>query len=193
MEVQTVVKDVDVIIVGAGISGLALARNLLSAHRSVRLLEARDRVGGRLASVGGLDIGATWFWDNQTRIAALVADLGIATHRQYLAGDATYHDQTGAQRLDGNPLDVPSSRFSEGADSLTTAIAATLPSGVIDCVHARATRTSGIDRPDHPRVDGCGNEGDHVLPDTVLAQRRTVGIGDESCWAAARSARHERA
>ncbi len=41
-------KDVDVIIVGAGAAGLAAARSLLAAGQSVLLLEARDRIGGRV-------------------------------------------------------------------------------------------------------------------------------------------------
>ena len=40
----------DVIIVGAGISGLAAADNLIDSGKNVLILEARDRIGGRIWS-----------------------------------------------------------------------------------------------------------------------------------------------
>jgi monoamine oxidase len=121
----------DVAIVGAGISGLALARQLVGAGLDVIVLEARDRVGGRLHSVDGLDLGATWFWPSEQRVQALIRDLGVPIHAQHLDGDAVYHDPSAMQRLDGNPIDVMSGRFVAGADSLALAIAQELPDGVL--------------------------------------------------------------
>lgn len=126
---------VDVAIVGAGITGLAVADQLAAAGRSVVVLEARDRVGGRLWSVsdgvGTFDLGATWFWPGERRVQALIARLGLAIHAQHLQGDALYHEPPGAQRLDGNPVDVPSGRFSGGAQGLAEAVAKQLPVGTI--------------------------------------------------------------
>lgn len=121
----------DVAIIGAGVAGLATARCLHAQGVSLIVLEARDRVGGRLDSLDGLDFGATWFWPNEPRIQQLISDLGVAVHEQYLGGDAVYQDVSGVRRLQGNPIDVRSGRFVRGADSLARAIAADLPPGTI--------------------------------------------------------------
>ena len=121
----------DAIVVGAGISGLAVARDLVAAGRSVTVLEARGRVGGRLDSIDGLDLGATWFWPNERHVQQLISDLGVAVHEQHLAGDAVFQDSNGVRRLQGNPIDVPSGRFVRGADALARAVARELPAGVV--------------------------------------------------------------
>lgn len=131
--------DVDVVVIGAGIAGLAVAFHLSAAHlsdshQSVVVLEARDRVGGRLLAHDvdgvGLDLGATWFWPDEHRVARMVEAFGVPIHASYISGDAMYHDHP-AQRLNGNPIDVPSARFSDGAVSLPQAIADQLPAGMV--------------------------------------------------------------
>jgi monoamine oxidase len=77
---------VDVIVVGAGLSGLACARRLVAAGKTVRVLEARNRVGGRLLTgdLAGapIDLGGQWLSAGQDRVIALVGELGIATTPQ---------------------------------------------------------------------------------------------------------------
>lgn len=126
----------DAVVIGAGVSGLVAARSLVGAGMSTVVLEARDRVGGRLLSVaadggGRLDLGASWFWPGETRVAAYVEELGVAVHEQHLAGDALFHQPDGGQRLSGNPIDVPCFRFSHGAQELAESLAAGLPSGIV--------------------------------------------------------------
>lgn len=122
--------------VGAGASGLAAALALDRAGLSVRCLEARPRVGGRLLSIpvggGALDLGAAWFWPGEQRVARLLAQLGLPVHAQHLAGDALYDTGGAPQRLDGNPVDVPAHRFGLGAQSLATALAALLPADTVE-------------------------------------------------------------
>ncbi len=121
----------DVIVVGAGIAGLSAARSLIAAGRSVLVLEARDRVGGRLDAIDGLDLGATWFWPGETRVAALADDLGLTRFEQHLDGNARYQDPAGTQELRGNPIDVASYRIVGGAASLARAAASALPDGAV--------------------------------------------------------------
>ncbi len=139
---------VDVVIVGGGIAGLVVADGLNEAGLSVVVLEARDRIGGRLFTVNSLDLGATWFWPGEPRIQKLIAELGLATHPQYLAGDAVYHSPEGPKRLEGNPIDVPSGRFVAGSEALARAVARKLPEAVVRLGHpvsAIRTRANRIE------------------------------------------------
>jgi monoamine oxidase len=78
------VTDPDVVVVGGGFAGLIAARDLRGAGRSVVVLEARDRLGGRtwyreLPGTGAnVEYGGTWFWsDLHTGLAAEIARYGI--------------------------------------------------------------------------------------------------------------------
>ena len=83
-------RRVDVIIVGAGMAGLAAARTLRRSGKKVVVLEARDRVGGRVKAgkLAGhtIDLGGMWVGPSQTRLLDLLREYHIATMRQYLAG-----------------------------------------------------------------------------------------------------------
>jgi monoamine oxidase len=85
----------DVVVVGAGLAGLIAAREVARAGRSVSVLEARDRVGGRMYDrpiPGGdvVDLGAEFIGPTQNHIRALVDELGIATFPSYNTGKNVY-------------------------------------------------------------------------------------------------------
>ncbi|HEY0699893.1 MAG TPA: FAD-dependent oxidoreductase, partial [Micromonospora sp.] len=122
----------DVVVFGAGAAGLTATATLHAAGLDTVCLEARDRTGGRLATTSdGLDLGATWFWDGEPRVAALTVRLGIAVFDQHRAGDAVAQRPAGTQRVTGNPIDVPAYRYRPGAAALTTGLAAQLPDHVV--------------------------------------------------------------
>ncbi|YAL82549.1 flavin monoamine oxidase family protein [Dermacoccaceae bacterium W4C1] len=85
----------DVVIIGAGLSGLIAARQVLRAGLEPLVVEASDRVGGRILSeqvAPGvvLELGAQWIGDTHTRMQSLAAEFGIGTYRQFEDGEATY-------------------------------------------------------------------------------------------------------
>lgn len=83
-------QHADVIVIGAGFAGLAAARRLVTAGFRPLVLEARDRVGGRVFTEVHegvpLDLGGQWLGPTQTRAMELVRELGIELFRQRVAG-----------------------------------------------------------------------------------------------------------
>jgi monoamine oxidase len=85
-------RRADVAIVGAGLAGLTAARRLVAAGRSVVVLEARERVGGRTlnADLGGghvTELGAQFIDPTHTRIAALARAVGVQTFKTFNTGE----------------------------------------------------------------------------------------------------------
>lgn len=133
-------SDAEIIVIGAGLSGLASALLLIEAGRTVRIVEARDRPGGRIRSVIEkksddfvADLGPTWIWPSfQPVVAHWVTKLELDLFPQFESGNAI---------LDYGPGNKPESRFlpgqvgnlrvAGGLQAMIDRLVALLPDGVI--------------------------------------------------------------
>lgn len=124
----------DILIVGGGLSGLALANHLTRQGTDFLLIEAQDHLGGRILtrdiSGGKFDLGPAWFWPGQPRMAALAQRFQIPVFEQYSTGDQMYQDQSGAvQRARGYASMQGSYRLAGGMGALIDALAGSLDAG----------------------------------------------------------------
>lgn len=89
----------DVVVIGAGAAGLTAANELKKAGLSVVVLEARDRVGGRLWTdvVDGamLEVGGQWVSPDQDALKETLAELGLETYSRYREGESVYIGRDG--------------------------------------------------------------------------------------------------
>jgi putrescine oxidase len=104
--------DTDVVIVGAGAAGLTAATELVKAGRTVVVLEARDRVGGRLWTdeIDGamLEIGGQWVSPDQDALIETLDELGLETYPRYREGVNVYLAPDGTRRtFEGEIFPVP--------------------------------------------------------------------------------------
>ena len=110
--------ETEIAVVGAGIAGLTAASTLAGEGVDVVVLEARDRVGGRVwnTEIGGEanELGGQWVAPYQSAMHALLDDLGIALFPSFRDGEHVYIDPSGnAHRYEGH--DAPLGSASEKA------------------------------------------------------------------------------
>jgi len=140
--------DRDVLIIGGGLAGLALADMLEGLGMDYALLEARDRLGGRIMDVthngAGFDLGPAWFWPGQPRLAAMVSRFGLRRFDQYAAGAISFEDEQGRVECGRGFASMEGSwRIDGGLTRLTDALAAELPRDRVQ-VRAEVTEVARI-------------------------------------------------
>ncbi len=127
-----------VAIVGAGLAGLYAAHRLREAGVDFVVIEARDRLGGRILTVDetgtpcddGFDLGPSWYWPHaQPALGELVAELGLASFAQSSDGDVLFErmSREAVQRYRGAVQEQQSMRLVGGSAALVHALARDLP------------------------------------------------------------------
>ena len=120
-----------VVVVGAGLSGLYASSLLAQAGQRVMLIEARERLGGRVlshaptASAHRVDMGPSWFWPAMNpRMKHLLAQLGLASFPQHTQGAAVVEGQDGKlYKHQSSWEQSPASyRIAGGTQALTEAV-----------------------------------------------------------------------
>ncbi|MEO9876027.1 MAG: NAD(P)/FAD-dependent oxidoreductase [Anderseniella sp.] len=131
----------DIIVIGAGLSGLVATTLLLEQGRSVILLEAGESPGGRIRSLRDAatgkvlgDLGPTWVWPPyQPVVVQWLQRLGLHTFAQFETGNAALdYGPSGPVQFQPLPGQHGIARIAGGPDALIDALVAMLPEGVLN-------------------------------------------------------------
>lgn len=110
----------NIVIIGAGLSGI-YAATLLQKDFNVTILEARERIGGRVNTVDGFDMGPSWIWAHQKHILQLIRENNLELFAQYAKGLALYDTPRGIE-IFTPPPSAPSGRIKGGIIALLEAL-----------------------------------------------------------------------
>ena len=121
-----------VAILGAGLSGLLTAYRLKKIGYEVQILEARDRIGGRIHTLRAaletpVEMGATWFGLKHINLVGLLKELNIGFYEQHTKGDAYFEPFSLAppQKITV-PEQLPSFRIAGGSSAVIEALSSAL-------------------------------------------------------------------
>ncbi|MGJ7029592.1 monoamine oxidase [Niabella hirudinis] len=130
--------DQRIIIVGGGLSGLALAYLLSKKSIKITILEASERLGGRIQTIKGaagtpLELGATWFSDVHANLLALIGELGLKKYPQFSKGISLFQTKSfePPQKFFVPEAETPSYRLVGGTQMLIDRLAQKLPDDAV--------------------------------------------------------------
>ena len=163
------------LIIGGGLTGLSLAYRLQMAGHDYHLVEARDRLGGRIKSldVNGskFDLGPSWIWRGQERVAALLSDLDLTMFEQWSTGTQLYEQPNGDVMQNAGFMSMAGSmRITGGTSAVTDALAQRLDPARVETGSAIA---SIHDKPCATLADGRKITADRIamcIPPRIAAQ-----------------------
>ena len=135
--------NTDILIIGGGLTGLTLAYLLRDSKLTVKIVEARDRIGGRIHTLyseelPSLEMGATWLGKKHSAIVQLLETLNIGIYEQAMSDKAIYEADASnaAQLIPIPPNPEPSHRIEGGSSNLINALASHLEKDQIDLYQA---------------------------------------------------------
>ncbi len=131
--------NTDILIIGGGLTGLTLAYLLRDSKLTVKIVEARARIGGRINTLysdelPALEMGATWLGKKHTALVQLLKELKIGIYPQLMSDKAIYEAdaRSTAQLIPIPPNPDPSYRIEGGSSHLINSLASYLKEDQID-------------------------------------------------------------
>ena len=119
-----------VIIIGAGLSGLSIAYLLKKRGINVHIIEARNRIGGRIETIKGnqnspMEMGATWFGKKHKNLVAFLEELEIGIFQQFISGTTFFETMSfiPPQKFEVPESEEPSFRIQGGTSSIILKLA----------------------------------------------------------------------
>lgn len=165
--------EIDILIIGAGISGLHTAYQLQKLNRDYLVVEARDRIGGRIQSQqyrsvneknnqdtinkAAFDIGPSWFWPGQSKIKNLIDELGLqeSMFNQHSEGLNLFEDQEETLQQGFFGISMQGAyRLNGGMQELTDSLENNVDSKKI----AKSTQVTSIEKKDNHLLVKIKNE-----------------------------------
>jgi len=135
------VETVDTLIIGGGLSGIYAAWLLSRKNASFVVLEARDRIGGRILCPEyqgfSLDLGPSWYWPAiHPKITHLIEILDLKGYRQFEMGFGRFQRSNGTvQTVGGYPMAPSAWRLFGGMHSLIRKLLESIPENAVRCHH----------------------------------------------------------
>jgi len=122
---------VDIIIIGAGLTGLTLANKLKEEGKEILVLEAAERIGGRIHSLktndgAVVDLGATWFFPEFRNLLRILKKLKVELCEQYSSGYALFESHVRVPARKIKPSEINSFRIKGGASRIVDSLRKTL-------------------------------------------------------------------